>query len=521
MAGRPSSQNPRRKKCKLPAEICERLQKSFKQSLRGMPAEKVFRKFDKDKSGELSKVEFIRLVRLQLRIGRDSFSDSDIQALIAALDDDGTGCISIEELLDFVERGQSAFYDFEKKRIENSAPQLQEELLLPAPRYGWLQGEVLRGTGSTATPVAQIDLMSPEICDYLIASMGFDPTTVYAAFFGSPVVSAPSAPTSGGDQVVKTEHAKPQRAPINEEVARRLQLQLKGATLHRSLESILRKFDKDKSGSLSGEELRRLIRLELRLPDTTLSDKDINALVLALDDDGSRTLSISELVDFVEFGSATFFADNAETQKHVTSTVESDSRKSNSTSPNGHPRIRRAAKAETSDWDGAVVVFPVKKNIVCTTPDINTRKVNDVPSHIVTPRDRPASAASFQGTRISSPATPRPHSSAEYVQMQRLGSPVPRRPNSAAAAFHHKQRAAQSSPLAAPVTARPHSSTGFHMSELCAAVSTRPHSSGGHYWNSLYAPTSPASRPVSGRYSPLTHRTTRPASAPNGKSAWY
>jgi len=49
-------------------------------------------------------------------------------------------------------------------------------------------------------------------------------------------------------------------------------------------------------------------RMELRLPETSVSDRDIDALIMALDDDGSESLSVTELIDFVHEGTATFFS---------------------------------------------------------------------------------------------------------------------------------------------------------------------------------------------------------------------
>ena len=53
----------------------------------------------------------------------------------------------------------------------------------------------------------------------------------------------------------------------------------------------------------------KLIRKKLKVPPDVVTDKDINKLLRALDDDGSGTLDIEELSDFVIHGSATFFAE--------------------------------------------------------------------------------------------------------------------------------------------------------------------------------------------------------------------
>jgi Ca2+-binding EF-hand superfamily protein len=58
----------------------------------------LFKKYDKDKAGTLDGKEFTQLVRKELKLGPGDVTDKDIKALIAALDEDGAGTISIEEL---------------------------------------------------------------------------------------------------------------------------------------------------------------------------------------------------------------------------------------------------------------------------------------------------------------------------------------------------------------------------------------------------------------------------------------
>ena len=58
---------------------------------------------------------------------------------------------------------------------------------------------------------------------------------------------------------------------------------------------------------LDKKELTQLIRKDLKVRARDISDEHIASLVAALDDDGGGTLSIDELADFIERGSATFF----------------------------------------------------------------------------------------------------------------------------------------------------------------------------------------------------------------------
>lgn len=100
---------------------------------------------------------------------------------------------------------------------------------------------------------------------------------------------------------------KPPRKVPSEEVSRRIQQELQRATRNNPLDKIIEKYDKDQSGSLNAEELRRVLRVELKIPSAVISDDDMGALIMALDDDGTGNLSSEELQDFVERGSATFY----------------------------------------------------------------------------------------------------------------------------------------------------------------------------------------------------------------------
>ena len=196
-------------------------------------------------------------------MNKDQLADRDIDLLIRALDDDGGGTLSIDELADFVDRGYATFN---------------------------------------------------------------------------------SGPDDG-----------PKR--IDEFVAKKIQSRLKLAIRGSTAKKVFGKFDKDGGGSLDAKEFRRMIRaglkigkvrgvrgsrgvgatassrcrhyltalfhhahhhrlpLPLRCPSSytipnqiDITDEDIEALIVALDDDGGGTLSIDELADFVERGSATFHA---------------------------------------------------------------------------------------------------------------------------------------------------------------------------------------------------------------------
>lgn len=117
----------------------------------------------------------------------------------------------------------------------------------------------------------------------------------------------PDPTTSGKGK--KKRDKKPDKKPkvISEELARRIQAQLQSASRATPLRKIFGKYDTDRSGSLSATEFKKLIRKEMRISNGIISDVDIDALSAALDTDGEGTLSIEEVVEFIDKGSCAFF----------------------------------------------------------------------------------------------------------------------------------------------------------------------------------------------------------------------
>mmetsp|Transcript_2005 Transcript_2005/g.7141 ORF Transcript_2005/g.7141 Transcript_2005/m.7141 type:complete len:946 (+) Transcript_2005:200-3037(+) len=80
------------------------------------------------------------------------------------------------------------------------------------------------------------------------------------------------------------------------------------AAMGSSIAAIVARFDKDKSGELSVMEVRELMRRTLKISPKDLTDAEISDLVYALDIDNSGSLSVDELVKFLESGQGAFFA---------------------------------------------------------------------------------------------------------------------------------------------------------------------------------------------------------------------
>jgi len=81
---------------------------------------------------------------------------------------------------------------------------------------------------------------------------------------------------------------------------------------------VLSKYDKNGDGVLQLEEFTDLIRNALKISDKVISDRHIKDLVAALDDDGSGTLDVDEIQDFIDRGEETFFTGPLEEHLDVT-----------------------------------------------------------------------------------------------------------------------------------------------------------------------------------------------------------
>lgn len=94
---------------------------------------------------------------------------------------------------------------------------------------------------------------------------------------------------------------------INEKYAGalgKLRSKLKGASYvgqaGRQLDVVFARFDRDRSGELDEDEIKRAFRRTMKVPPSILSDADIHSLCSMLDLDKSGSVSIREIADFLE-----------------------------------------------------------------------------------------------------------------------------------------------------------------------------------------------------------------------------
>ena len=100
-------------------------------------------------------------------------------------------------------------------------------------------------------------------------------------------------------------------ASVEEEVARKVHARIRAAIYGQTAARVFARADKSRDGRIGAAELTGFLRKQLKIAERDLSDREVRALVTELDDDGSGELSIPELVDFLDRGSATFNSKDA------------------------------------------------------------------------------------------------------------------------------------------------------------------------------------------------------------------
>eukprot|EP00927_Polykrikos_kofoidii_P076857 TRINITY_DN73881_c0_g1_i1.p1 TRINITY_DN73881_c0_g1~~TRINITY_DN73881_c0_g1_i1.p1 ORF type:complete len:754 (-),score=124.73 TRINITY_DN73881_c0_g1_i1:79-2340(-) len=305
----------KRRQARISDQLARRLQSQLKHAAQTSGGfQKILRKYDKDRNGTLTAEELKRLVRVELRVTQDSISNRDIDTLVAALDDDSTGTLSADEIVDFIERGAATFHSGPE-----AAPAGEEHADEPIVSTVSVAPDFSTVTISAASdyPGSDVGILHHPMAEGplgYVASIDPGFQAALLQFFASHA----TAKLAGGAayhrsqtnevddpkavaEAARLRKEQKRRQKIHYETARRLHILLKCATQNTSPGRLVRKFDKDRSGSLSTDEVKRLLRRQLRISAETLGDEDIVALVGALDD-GDGDLVIDDLLEFLEKG---------------------------------------------------------------------------------------------------------------------------------------------------------------------------------------------------------------------------
>lgn len=244
-------QTPRPYRPPLKPDVVERLREKVRAASytghAGCELDVVFRRLDKDGSGQLDEEEFRMALRRTLRIPHAVVTDAQVSSLCAMLDSDGSGTLDVNEIVEFL----------------GAEPEISKRTGRP------LHGGLL-------APINTVG--SPEHVQR---------TTPRGSVAGNWQAATP----------------RPYRPPLKKAALEAVRQKIKSASytgvFGRQLDVVFGRFDKDGSGQLEDDEVRQALRRALRIPPKTLSDAQIADFCAALDADNSGAVSIQELVDFV------------------------------------------------------------------------------------------------------------------------------------------------------------------------------------------------------------------------------
>jgi len=244
----------------------------------GRQLDVIFGRADRDNSGELDEDEIRRVLRRTLKIPPSAVADPEISALCQTLDADNSGSVSIKEIIDFI-NADVDIKDLEAQYARNK--QLLQEL---HDAHKQLVKE-LRDKANACN----IDVAVSRV------------TAVKGLELDTMVVPAKSGDGNGNGNGGAAQSAR-RKKPLEPRLLEKVRGKLHKATYEvpgRDLKEMLRQFDKDDSGELDDDELRKVLRTLLNVPIYVLSDVEISSLCASLDSDNSGAISISEVVAFI------------------------------------------------------------------------------------------------------------------------------------------------------------------------------------------------------------------------------
>mmetsp|Transcript_40622 Transcript_40622/g.74148 ORF Transcript_40622/g.74148 Transcript_40622/m.74148 type:complete len:685 (-) Transcript_40622:11-2065(-) len=302
----------------------------------------LFRRYDRDHSGDTNFEEFLEVMRDGAHITAEELSDEDLQVLFDSMDKSYDGTMNYRK--DFLPWMQTNHAQVAREEDMAAEDMLGHSPIDATAAPAKINEKRVNRTRKKLTDLARLHAAKPwptlfraydrddsgdiSFDEFLLVMReGAHISEVELSDEDLHILFYSADKDHGGAIDWKKEflpflNANSQKAPKSKQLAEdlciQLQSKLRSATVGISLPKFFKRFDKDRTGSLNVAQMRHLIRAELHIPLTMMNDKDIEMLVKALDDDGSGSLSIEELVEFIEMGSATFGHHESEEEiKHV------------------------------------------------------------------------------------------------------------------------------------------------------------------------------------------------------------
>jgi len=254
-------------------KIRDKIKSASVSGLGGNQMEVLFTRFDKDKSGYLDEDEVRKALRRTLRVPPTVLSDAEVSSLCTMLDADRNGHVSIQELVGFIAS------ETDVKALNESSMQAQQIVETLEAALSNLQTDLRCKSAAWKIEEACVRVTP-------IKSLELD-----------------SAPGIGANSRGSSRMGGRVRQCMTPEVQEKLRSKLKAAayTGHggQQLDVLFSRLDKDGTGELDENEVRSALRRVLKIPVNVVSEQEIGAFFFTLDANGSGTINVDELVEFV------------------------------------------------------------------------------------------------------------------------------------------------------------------------------------------------------------------------------
>jgi len=227
----------------------------------GKQLDVVFKRLDRDGSGELGEDEVRSALRRVWKISAEVISDAEVSMLCNALDTDRSGYVSVEELVMFL--GADTDVEALEEQIHIAVSTLEQLRVAHAN----LVEELRRKTAAW-----KID----EVCSRVTPAKGLD--------------------THSGTQTEKSAESAGRRPTMLKPESIDA---LKSRTTKAALEMVFSRFDREGTGMLDDSEVQQALRRTLRIPSSVFSDDDIASLCSMLGANSQGGVKVHELIEFV------------------------------------------------------------------------------------------------------------------------------------------------------------------------------------------------------------------------------
>ena len=246
---------------------------------------KLFKYYDRDKSGQIGFKEFALLIRSDAKISKAMLTDRDLQAIFSLIDTDASGEIEYGEFVNWV-TGKNGYYNDDKSDCMNKSSRIAGVIYQGPNKTSPTKSQqreayrlYSRPTKSRKSLLVSKGLMDPRL----------DPNT----FFGN---------LNSGLNGRKSELIQKKKKTLTNTQAKKLRSKLTAAAYREGSVDWNRLFkncDRDNSGTVEFDEFIQLLRSDAKVSKRMFPDGDVRALFDAIDQDGSGKIDSREFLSWV------------------------------------------------------------------------------------------------------------------------------------------------------------------------------------------------------------------------------